>query len=702
MKWSDHRLWLVFFAAIVVRVAYYWQHRASPLAGYYVVDHHLYAEWATRIARGDWWGEGVFQQGPLYAYLLGIFFRLCGPADQAVVLLQLLSGVVMSVLVFLCGRRLFDDKTALIAGLLTAVYGPLMFYECQLMKTFLSPLLTTIALYCGLRFGETGRRCWLISAGAAIGLACLERESHVLLLIPLIVCTIWRKRPVATQPKQETASQSSATSLLRRVAPALWPIAACGLMLAPSAVRNYVVAKEVVLVTSGGGEVFYMAYAPESLGYYFCPKFVRPSPFLEHDDFRAEASRRAKQPLSAGESSRFWFREALSLAITSPLRTIELAVRKTVILFNDFEVPDSEDYTVSTEFVPLLRFLPSFGWVIGFGAIGIVLSFCDGGVRATSRCRLPLGFVATHAFFVIVVYNFGRFRLGMMPVWMLFAAHGLSWLIAAARSDSRTTRWQAACGWIVAITLSAVAFMPPPGYERADFPYLQDLTRKQLRQREQDLNEATSLRAYLAQQAGDATAHQTIAPVLLRLGLKQEAIEHFEHAIRLRPADASLRVAFAVALEDILLDDRRAIEQLDAAVQLDPQMIVARSRLALMFIRQKRFNEAQMQFTELVRLEPSSAEHHYNLANLLQADGQVAAAISELREAAARKPFFPEVDRLLQKIVKSRAQLFDNAMIEAAATTFQSLSSGYRQAQQNEAAETCEILANALNHRLRQ
>jgi tetratricopeptide (TPR) repeat protein len=491
--------------------------------------------------------------------------------------------------------------------------------------------------------------------------------------------------------------------LWRRLTPVLLPVAACGLMLVPSAVRNYVVAKEVVLVTSGGGEVFYMAYAPESLGYYYCPKFVRPSPFLEHDDFRAEASRRMQRPLSAGESSRFWFREALSLAVRHPLRTMELVARKTAILFNDFEVPDSEDYSVSAEFAPLLRVLPSFGWLVGFGAIGIVLSLrWSMTSHATNRCWLPLGFVAAHALFVVVVYNFGRFRLGMMPVWMLFAAQGLSWLIMATRSVSQTTRWQAACGWVVALALSGVALIPPPGYVQAEFPYLHGLTRKQLQQREQDQHDVTALREELARQSDSVAAHQAIAAVLLRLGLKSEAIQHFERTITLRPDDSTLRLEYAIALEDILLDDRQAAEQLEAAVRLDPQTTTGRSRLAAMFIRQKRFAEAKTQFTELIRLQPESAEHHYNLANLLQADGQIAEAVLELHAAITRKTFFPEADRLLQKIVKTRVQFFDNAMFETAAATFETLSQAYRRAGQNDAAATCDALMRALKHRARQ
>ncbi|HLQ46203.1 MAG TPA: hypothetical protein VK137_15785, partial [Planctomycetaceae bacterium] len=46
----DRDAWIVFAVAVVARLTYFWQHRASPLSGYYVVDHHLYAEWALRIA----------------------------------------------------------------------------------------------------------------------------------------------------------------------------------------------------------------------------------------------------------------------------------------------------------------------------------------------------------------------------------------------------------------------------------------------------------------------------------------------------------------------------------------------------------------------------------------------------------------------------------------------------------------------------
>ena len=58
---------------------------------------------------------------------------------------------------------LFDQGTAVVAGLLAATYGPFIHAECMLMKSFLSPLFTMLALYATLKFGETNgavdRRC---------------------------------------------------------------------------------------------------------------------------------------------------------------------------------------------------------------------------------------------------------------------------------------------------------------------------------------------------------------------------------------------------------------------------------------------------------------------------------------------------------------------------------------------------------------
>ena len=135
------RHWMIVLGvALVVRLIYLVWFLRSPLHGYHFADHLYYLNWALRIAGGDWFGSEGFEQGPLYAYCLGVAFLL-GLNETLVLVLQLGLGLITPLLVYEVGRRLFEQKTALLAALLTASYGPLVFYECMLMKSFLLPLL---------------------------------------------------------------------------------------------------------------------------------------------------------------------------------------------------------------------------------------------------------------------------------------------------------------------------------------------------------------------------------------------------------------------------------------------------------------------------------------------------------------------------------------------------------------------------------
>src|SRR5580765_710968 len=63
---------------IVLRVAYLVQLRATPWFDNLSIDPEFYDAWAQRIARGEWLGDRVFYMDPLYPYILGIVYWLCG------------------------------------------------------------------------------------------------------------------------------------------------------------------------------------------------------------------------------------------------------------------------------------------------------------------------------------------------------------------------------------------------------------------------------------------------------------------------------------------------------------------------------------------------------------------------------------------------------------------------------------------------
>ena len=444
-----NRIVIVAVVALLVRAVYFVEYAASPLFGYFGVDDLYYFIWAGEIAAGDWLGSQIFEQGPLYAYLLAAVRLIVGDQISWMLVPQLLSGVVVAVLTYDSARRLFDAKTAIVAGLAAAVFGPLVYYECMLMKSFLTPLLTMVALNAGLRMRgdpNTGasRHPWLwpLAAGVAVGLLCLVQEYHVLLLLP-IAAWMWVSGSPNETPRWKHMAQIGLLS------------AGAALCIVPSLARNWMVAREFVLVTAGGGEVFYIAHGPQARPYYNPPDFVSGAAGQEHEDFRLEAHRRTGQEMSSGESSRYWFREGLAAITADPLRTARLTVLKGITVFNDYDVPDSQSYAVTRRFVAALHLLPSLGWIGGLALVGMGLC-----VRTPSRFLLPLGMVAAHTAPILIFYNFGRFRLGMMPLWILFAAHAIVWIFGELRNTTSPRRFKALMLAATATVISASMFYP--------------------------------------------------------------------------------------------------------------------------------------------------------------------------------------------------------------------------------------------------
>jgi tetratricopeptide (TPR) repeat protein len=384
-------------------------------------------------------------------------------------------------------------------------------------------------------------------------------------------------------------------------------LAATVLALLPSALRNYRVAGEWVWVTAGGGEVFYMAHGPSATGYYAPPEFITARPPLEHEDFRREAERRTGQPLLYGESSRYWFREGLREIAANPLRTLRLTLVKASALLNDFEVPDSESYQIAAQFIPLLRVLPSFGWLAGLGVWGTVLC-----LRSWRQHWLPVGFVAAYALPVLLLYNFGRFRIGMLPVWIVLAAHGLEWIIRTWRTPDQSGRARAAGAVAVVGVVTLVAFLPPLGRQQMDYRVGSLL-----------------LEGSLARRAGDTT----------------RAEQAFQQALEL--ARAGFEAGGA-----------RRGSQFPAARKLAE----AHLELASLYRSQDRIEEALAHFAAAVDVQPDSLEGHFNLANLLMAAGRTAEAVRHYERALAINP--RDVDTLVNL---GAAKLAERAFEEAGA-----------------------------------
>jgi len=145
------------------------------------------------LARNLFTGKGFTEFGlphtvhhPFYPVLIGIFWKLSGDLLFAGKLIAVLSGAFLVIPVCWLGAYLFDARTAVFSGLLTAVFPVLVYGStepfCESLYTFL--LISSMALlWVGLK---NKKLPWLFPAGILLGMAFLTHPMG-LSFVPLFI-----------------------------------------------------------------------------------------------------------------------------------------------------------------------------------------------------------------------------------------------------------------------------------------------------------------------------------------------------------------------------------------------------------------------------------------------------------------------------------------------------------------------------------
>ncbi len=483
-RFDRHFLWMVFGLALLLRAAYLKQLVGSPLWGDLPVDLGYYRDWALRIASGEWMGHGLFQWSPFYAYYLAIVFKLFGAGLMAPRLIQIVVGSLTCVLIYRTGRQLFSTGAGLAAGLMAAAYGPFLFYDGMLMKEVFTVFFLTATLY-QIVVASGSQRGMLATAGLTLGFGTLVRD-NLILLAPALA--IW----MAIDPWL-----GGVTLGRDRLREGMSRVLAFGfgllLVLGPLAARNYHVTGRFVLLRAGGGENFYIGNNPEADGHYVPPPFLRATGGNELEDFRREAARRLGLPLdevSAADSSDYWFRQGLSWIGHHPVGYAVLLVRKFLLFFNHYELPDNQSYAHHRRLLPILQLpLLTFGLLLPLAAAGIALS--------ALRWRDLLVLYVTggaYAGTVMLFFNFGRFRLPIVPVLMLFAGYAVIGAAAVLRQAGYGRIALAALAGLLAFGLVGLDLENDPVYLGQSHAQLAELLLRSGRPGEADAESRESIR----------------------------------------------------------------------------------------------------------------------------------------------------------------------------------------------------------------
>ncbi|MFC2173427.1 tetratricopeptide repeat protein [Acidobacteriota bacterium] len=506
---------IVLILALLLRVVHLQDIRHSPFFYHPIVDEESYDRKAQAIAAGAVLGDRIFYQDPFYPYFLGTVYWLTDRNLLIVRVIQIVLGAFNALIVFGMARKLFGDRAGMVAGFLAAVYPVFIFYEGLLLKSSLSILLSDLALLAFLHAMSTGRSSTFFLSGLALGGACLTR-GNFLLFFPLAMILSF------------FFASKKASSVKTGMLAALALTAGVGMIVVPVTIRNAIVGKDFVIITSQAGQNFYIGNNEHNpTGMYVAAGFFRPHPDHEEADFRREAERRTGTELSPSQCSKYWFKAGSDFIRSDPGRFFKTTLRKVWLVWSYYELPDNHSFAFDKRFSRVLRApLPAFGIIAPLGILGIVFAACK---RRDSGSAVLMGFIVLYSLSVILFYVFSRYRLPMVPPLIVFAGYGVTVLIDKIRE--RNVR-----SLIGPVVLLAVFFagVNLPRQSRNFAPELSNLGHVYLESRQYDKAMAVLEEAVEAD-PDFGVARFNLAKVYDKMGRFAEARAEYESVHRLLP-----------------------------------------------------------------------------------------------------------------------------------------------------------------------
>ena len=617
-KGGTTNIWIVFAVALALRLIYLYEISDNPTFFAPVVDSQVYDSVARAFAEGRGMHYQFFWQAFFYPFFLSIVYTLSHGSILCAKVLQTVLGACTCALICLLGRRVLSPRAGIVAGLLAAAYGPLIFFESELLATGWAAFWSVALVLLFLKTRETGKT-WLFAAlGAAGALAILTRPTFLPFFAvgcAWLAAAMWRE-------KKDT----------RRLAGGgLAALIGFALVAVPVAEQCRRVTGRFTIVPSSGGVNFYIGNNPrrdETLQ-------VRPGAGWE---------RLLSFPAGEGitgdwEQSRYFYRKTREYIQTMPLDYAKGLCVKAWQFVNSREIPRNVDPYLFRRWSAVLRALL---WRIdGFGfPFGVLLPLALLGLLRFRR-RMPtilILYLAMTALSIVLVFVAARYRVEAIPVLCVPAAGGLAALGEWAGKRDWRTLLTAATG----LAAMAALFSLPPRFavEKANPGFEVEMVRYSamaLAQKGQPERAMEQLRRAVAIAPKDARTIYRIGFLLDQKGDRREAEARYREAVALEPDlfEAQFK------LGNILLADTRtadAIACFREALRANPGMVAARCNLAQALTTLGRAEEAIAEYRETLKQSPDLAQAHGGLGRALEAAGRLDEAIEHYRKAVELAP----------------------------------------------------------------
>lgn len=505
-RWRDPLI--VAGIAAAVRLVYLVQSSRGPAFREPMVDAQTYHDLAVALAQRGVYDVHLLWQAPLYPVFLAGIYKVCGISIVAAKVVQAVLGVGTALLTWSAARRVGGAAVGLVAGLLVACAGVLVFFEAELLGAGLAAFWAALLLWSLLAAAAAGpaRVRWPRAGlvGVVGALAVLTRPD----LLPCVAVAIgwlgWRAR--------------------WRAAAA---VAGALAVLGPFAAFNLARTGHDGLLPPSGGVNLYIGNHPEF------DRTITIRPGLAWEALIALPQRETR--MDDPWVSQRWFRhEVVRFWRDDPVGYLGRLGAKALHAISGRELPRNVDVYLYRRWSSLLAALVWKAGPFGFPFGALLPLAVAGGVLAGRRLPavvwlLPLAHLAG----LVLVFVAARYRVAVVP-WLAVPA---AWALVAGWGDLRRRNRPLAIA--VALLTFLLATLPGPfAQESIDTePEMWHSIGVNRMHRDQDLPGAEeAFREAVKLRPDFPEAQNRLGVAIARQGRFAESIPHFEAAIVAWPA----------------------------------------------------------------------------------------------------------------------------------------------------------------------
>ena len=121
-------IWII-MAALLLRIVYLIIYSSMPEWNMLTVDNYYHFNWARDISSGNIFGDTTYFRAPFYIFCLALVFTFFGATLTAARIFGLVIGLISVLLTFLTGKKLFGQRTGLIAAAIQSAYPLILYFE---------------------------------------------------------------------------------------------------------------------------------------------------------------------------------------------------------------------------------------------------------------------------------------------------------------------------------------------------------------------------------------------------------------------------------------------------------------------------------------------------------------------------------------------------------------------------------------------